>query len=245
MKSQEESESSVATTSFGDIYAPNPNNPPLTTGDFDPGHRVAINASYMIPITHGTTATVSMFYSGQSGLPYTLSWNGDANNDGIAFNDNLYLFPANSTIALTGGTYQNFMTFLQSLGNCATSQVGQIFARNSCRAPWSNTLNARIAIGLPFKKVHTDFTIDIFNLLDLLNDHWGLQQFANFNQIDVIRPTVSTTTAVVNGITTATGSTLTGANLATINPTTGLFNAFSIDDLRSRWQFQLGLKVSF
>ena len=240
-KTIEESESSVASTSFFAVYAPNPNSPPMTTSDFDPGHRVTTTVSYAIPVFHGYTVTMSGFYSGQSGHPYTLSYSADTNGDGNGFNDNMYMVPS-TAVTSTGapltyknGTYANLLSFFQSLGTCATDQIGKIYVRNSCRAPWVNTLNGRINVGLPFKKVKAEITLDALNVLNLLNSNWGLVKYANFNQIDVVAPTFT-------GGSLAAG-TQTGLDLTTI--TKAGFTPFTIDDVRSRWQLQLGARISF
>lgn len=242
----EESESSVALTSFQDIYSTTPNNPAVTTSDFDPGHRVTANVSYSVPVTHGLRALLSLFYVGQSGHPYTLSYSFDVNGDQQNFNDNLYLLPPTQANAVaysskngTPVSYQTLANFFSSLGSCVTDQIGQIYTRNSCRAPWVNTLDARVAVHLPFKAVNADVTLDILNLLNLLNSHWGIVKFVNFNQIDVINP--FTTGNFKNG-----GPQITSLDLTTISPAVaGTFAPFSIDDTRSRWQMQLGLRVTF
>ena len=233
-KTPEYGGSSVALTNWSDVYAPNPNDPPLTTSDFDPGHRVTANVSYQVFSWKDAPTTVSIFYSGQSGHPYSLAYSFDANSDGQSFNDLLYISPANANLTYTAsnGTVsaQTLQNFFQTIGACATDQTGSIFVHNSCRAPWVNMLNARFDVGLPFKRIHADITLDVLNLLNLLDSHWGLVQFVNFNEIDVINPTVKS-------------GTVTGVTLTTINSPS--YRPFSIDDLRSRWQMQLGVKIKF
>ena len=148
-----ESQSSVALTSWQNVLTPNdPNNTPVTRSDFSPGHRVTINASYEQPI--GKVALLmSMFYSGQSGHPYTLNWSSDVNSDGSGFNDNLFLPASGNGLTFTGNgaTYDTLVNFLKTLGTCATDQIGSTFVRNSCRAPWINNLNTRFTLRLPYK----------------------------------------------------------------------------------------------
>ena len=238
-KTLEESESSVALTSWQNIFSPTPNSPALTTSDFDPGHRVTSNVSYAVPVGHGLKALLSLMYVGQSGHPYTLSYSFDMNGDTQNFNDNLYILPPSQANAVTYSSsngavsYQTLADFFSSLGSCVTNQLGTIYVRNSCRAPWTNMLNARIAMRLPFKSVKADVTLDILNLLNLLNGHWGVVKFVNFNQIDLVNPFT-------------TAGQITRLDLTSISPATpGTFAPFSIDDLRSRWQMQLGLRVIF
>ncbi|HEY6357594.1 MAG TPA: carboxypeptidase regulatory-like domain-containing protein, partial [Vicinamibacterales bacterium] len=241
----EESESSVALTSWEDVYATNPNNPAETRSDFSPGQHVTANVSYAVPVSHGMSALLSLVYLGQSGHPYSLSYSFDVNGDQQDFNDLLLLMNAQqaSGIQFTGGpnpSYQTYLNFLNSLGSCVTDQIGSIYVRNSCRAPWTNTLDARLTFRLPFKRLKTDVTLDIFNLLNLLNSHWGNVDFVNFNQIDLVNPFTT------NAGPSATNPQLTRVDLTALNPTTpGTFSPFSIDDARSRWQMQLGLRIAF
>ena len=62
--------SSQAASNWGNVYVPSdPNNPPLTRSNFDPGHRITMSGGYDIPLGAGFNATASLFYSGQSGRP--------------------------------------------------------------------------------------------------------------------------------------------------------------------------------
>jgi len=114
--------------------------------------------------------------------------------------------------------------------DCTNSQIGQIFERNTCRAPWTNTLDGHFTIGLPVQRVKTEVTFDILNMINLFDSKSGLVQYASFNQITVFQPTV-------------TGGQVTSVNIAPL--TTPGFNQFTRSDLRSRWQMQIGLRVTF
>ena len=234
-----ESQSSVAATSFSDQYTSgSPNNPPMSVSDFDPGHRVSGNLQYQFHISK-TSLNVSLYYSGQSGHPYTINYSTDANGDKQGFNDNLLIPSAAqaASMTFTNGTYQNLLSFLPQ---CALNQIGQIMARNSCRAPWINSMDLRLAAVLPFKKVKAELTLDILNVLNLLNSSWGLNTYVNFNEMSIIAPVTTQPTGTTS---TTTPKQLTGMNLATITSPT--FTKFAIDDVRSRWQMQGGLSIRF
>jgi hypothetical protein len=230
-----------ALSNWGNVYVPgDPNHPPLTRSDYDPGHRFTVTASYDIRIGRGYTATASVFYSGQSGRPYTLLFgtppqgsqnlNGDQQN----LNDNFYLptladsFP-NGPINYANGNYQDLNLFMQR-EECTARQIGRIMERNSCRAPWINTLDARFAVGLPVRRVRAEITLDILNLINLFDPKGGQFQYAQFNDILAVAPTV-------------TNGGITSYNLGTITSTS--FQRFVRSDLRSRWQMQLGGRVRF
>ncbi len=225
-----------AVSQWGNVYVPgDPNHPPLTRSDYDPGHRFNVTTTYDFPLGRGYSATASVFYSGQSGRPYTLLFgtpgvNGDQQN----LNDNLYLptvadsFP-NGGITYTNGTYADLLLFMER-EECTKKQIGQVMERNSCRAPWINTFDARFAVNLPVRRVRAEITLDILNMINLFDSKGGQFQYAMFNDILAVTPTVT------NGV-------LTNYNLATItNPS---FQRFVRSDLRSRWQMQLGGRLRF
>ena len=151
--------------------------------------------------------------------------NGDQQN----LNDNLYLPTATDQITYTNGTYQDLLLFLQR-EECTARQIGQIMERNSCRAPWINTLDARFAVNLPVKRVRAEITLDILNLINLFDSKGGQFRYAMFNDILAVAPTVT------NGV-------LTTYNLGTITSPT--FQRYTRSDLRSRWQMQLGGRIRF
>ena len=76
--------SSTAASQFGNNPVPgDPNAPPVTLSNYATGHRVNLSASYTRELFCGVDATVSMFYNGQSGLPfkYIFAAGNDINGD--------------------------------------------------------------------------------------------------------------------------------------------------------------------
>jgi hypothetical protein len=224
--------SDQAASNWGNVYVPgDPNNPPLATSNFDPGHRVTLSASYNMPFAKTIRPVVSAVYTGITGRPYTYTYARDVNGDNRGFNDLLYVPTASDPITYTGGTYQDFFNKLSS---CAQGYVGQIIPRNACRGPWTNTLDGRFAVQLPYKKYRTEITLDAFNLINLFDRNKGLVQYVSFGQISQPSTVPTTVTATAP---------LTGYNVGTfVSPT---FTTFLRDDLRSRWQLQLGAHVRF
>jgi hypothetical protein len=226
--------SDQAASNWGNVYTPgDPNNVPLARSNFDPGHRYTLTATYDIPFGKVVEPKVSIFYSGQSGRPYTLTYNNDANGDNRFTNDLVYVPTATDPLTYTGGTYNDLLLYLQG-DPCLATFIGQIIPRNACRAPWQNTLDARFAVQLPYKRYRTEITMDVLNLINLLDAKSGLFQFENFGQ-DTRIGTVPTSVTVA--------APLTGYNITSLTSQT--FTRFLRDDLRSRWQIQLGARVRF
>jgi hypothetical protein len=227
--------SSQAASNWGNVYVPgDPNNPPLSRSNFDPGHRITLSGGYEIPLGGNFSATASAFYSGQSGRPYSLSYNLDYNGDLRGFNDLVYIPAGADEVQFTNGTFADFQQFIAS-EQCLSEFTGRIHERNACRSPWMNTFDFRVNVGLPFNRVKAEITWDVLNVINLFGSDNGLVEWANFNQLTVIRPTFA-------------------ADGQPIYNLSGLFRNGQLqtaeelmlrDDLRSRWQMQLGGRIRF
>jgi hypothetical protein len=58
---------------------------------------------------------------------------------------------------------------------CLRRHRGRILARNSCRNPWFETLNARLSKEFPTAAGQSiELNANIYNALNLLNRRWGL-----------------------------------------------------------------------
>jgi hypothetical protein len=93
-------------------------------------------------------------------------------------------------------------------------------------------MDAKFAVGLPIQRAKVELTFDVLNFLNLLNSDWGRYEFLDFQTLNAL---------AYRGIDAATGKAI--YDIATITSPT--FRKFTIDNLRSRWQGQLGLRVRF
>jgi hypothetical protein len=169
----------------------------------DVPHRVIVAGTFAAPWSRARS-TLSFYYVGESGRPFTYIASGtlgrgDLNADGANGNDPIYvprnaldandiLFSGRSdstgadnspTAQVTRERAQRtaFEDFVQSTP-CLRHQRGRIMARNSCREPWSNTTIASIRQAIPVGTRSVDIQLDIFNVLNLLNRDWGRRQEA-------------------------------------------------------------------
>lgn len=151
----------------------------LTTSSFSRPHRVVLSGSVNVP----GDFEFSLIYSGVSGSPFGYVVNGDANADGVGgtnreFNDMFYIPRDRSDITMYGATptasYDSLANFIGQQA-CLRNQRGQIMERNSCRNPWINRLDARLQKNIPtFNGQMMMLTLDVFNLLNLIDGSWGL-----------------------------------------------------------------------
>jgi len=234
--------SDQAASNWGNVYIPaDPNDPPLVRSNFDPGHRITMSGAYDIPIVQEFKTTVSLFYSGQSGRPYTLTMGNDINGDVRGTNDLLYIPASADEFIYRNGTapatYQDFLGLIAA-DDCLAGYIGTIIPRNACRAPWTNTFDGRVAVQLPFKRVKAEVSLDMLNLINLFDSKSGLFEYMSFGQLSLYTPISS-----ANNTTVTPTQPLIGYNLSSIMAPT--FRKFLRDDLRSRWQMQLGGRIRF
>ena len=224
----------TAATNLHDQYTTyDLNNPTLARSNYEAGNRVNLSGSVPIPLWKGLTSTASFFYNGQTGQPYSLLFSGDVNGDGNTFDDVAFLPSDPSQVVITNGTWAQLDAYLSS-DSAAKNNRGKVPLRNTGTAPWSNDLDFRYAVNINTGgKTKVELTMDVFNLLNLVNKNWGWVFYPNF---------YDATTLGAGGIDPATG--LTRMNLATITSPTFL-GTLTRDDLRSRWQAQWGARFRF
>ncbi|HMJ58310.1 MAG TPA: hypothetical protein VK467_04190, partial [Gemmatimonadales bacterium] len=200
----------------------------LRPSGFDIPHKITATGLFALP--YGVR--LSLIYVGQSGHPFTYTTSTDANGDGVGGNDAVYV-PRN-------GADMSFTTSADSAGYfaridseaCLAENKGHILPRNSCRDPWVNLLNARIAKVIPTVGGQSiELSADIFNLLHLVNHDWGQVRTTSsgpgFENETMLRQTAYNT-ALQRGV----------YQLFTRLPNRPNQNA-------SRWQIQLGAKYIF
>lgn len=217
----------------------NPNDPSLRPALNDMPHRVVGSLTKQFQLLRRAPTDLSLIYVGESGRPYSFTYNGDVNGDGQDANDLIYVPTAASEIRFEAASstnpytpaqsWENLNAFIESV-ECLRESRGSVIERNACRQPWSNRFDVRFAQTLPtFRSQSAQFTLDILNFGNLINDEWGRSEFI-LNQADqALR--VSSSTAV-DGRVLMTG----------FGPRP---NIFSVSDLGSRYQIQAGIRYSF
>ncbi|HET8940889.1 MAG TPA: TonB-dependent receptor [Rudaea sp.] len=130
-------------------------------------------------------STVSVFYNGHSGLPYSWVFGNDVNGDSINGDDLAYIPLVNDPIVNYGNATQAqidaFNKFIDN-NSYLKSHRGQIASRNPVNSPWVNQLDLGLQQELPgfFGKDKFLIRMDIFNFLNLLNNKWGDVNDAGF-----------------------------------------------------------------
>ena len=240
--------SSVALSNYQfNQVAFDPNNPELGYSINDQRHRIISSAGYTFRYAGDKLATTfTLFYEGLSGQPlsYVYGQGTDLNRDGFPSNDLFYIpkdvyNPNEIKLASDDNrTLQQVQAQLDQFINndpYLRSHRGQVAERFAARLPWSHEVDIRLAQDFNFlaggKKNTIQFTFDIINAGNLLNNNWGRKYFVSNNALEIlgvantgpnVQPTFTFPAAYGN---------------AGVPYTTSAFS--------SRWQGQLGVRYSF
>lgn len=178
--------------------------------------RIIANISYRKAYFGNLATSFSMFYEGSQQGRFSYTYNGDFNRDGVSGNDLIYIpnageLTAASFVAIPAGTANYARAYSAqeqadifeayiSQDKYLSNNRGQVAQRNGGTSPWRNQFDFRLTQEV-FKdygktKNSFQFTVDIFNVGNLLNRRWGNQNFVNSAAILVPQnaPAISSTT---------------------------------------------------
>jgi hypothetical protein len=183
------------------------NYPGLSTSDNDLGHRVTAWLSQKISYRRNKISTsISVFYNGQSGLPYSYVYNRSMINDNgvIGENFDLIYIPTVSDLRamdfapITSGgqiTYsaQQQKDLLNSFigsDKYLRSHRGRFAERNAARLPFTHIIDLKLQqdfeVKMGNKNVRFTVSYDVFNFTNLLNRKWGRIYFLNNDSYPLI-----------------------------------------------------------
>jgi hypothetical protein len=123
-----------------------------------------------------------VFYEGRSGKPYSWTFNNDLNGDGQGGNDLMYIPKAfgSGDVVFYGDTatdHSNEQRFWDTVNanKVLRNAAGGVVGRNSDFSNWTNSFDLRFSQEIPglFARNKASFTVDIFNVGNLLNKKWG------------------------------------------------------------------------
>ncbi|RAW02716.1 TonB-dependent receptor [Pseudochryseolinea flava] len=171
----------------------------LSYSVWDLRHRVVGNISYRKEFLGFMAATVSVFYNGQSGEPFSYTINGDLNGDGAFGNDLVYiprhkneilLAPMSASDLRTPDEIWSQLNAFIANDDYLNSHRGQIAARNAARTPWESKFDLRFMMEFfaKFGKYkHTlQLTADIENVGNLIDQDYGRDYFVLNNSYNLL-----------------------------------------------------------
>ncbi len=172
------------------------NNAPQANSPYNSGSRIVGSISYRKEYLGHLATTISVFYSGQSGVPFSYVYNGDLNREDISGgqNNDLIYIPTDATdpgqiqflegyvrdgVAITAAQQaQEFEDFINTQ-DYLKERRGQYAERNGARAPFTHQFDVKIIqdifTNIGKKKNTLQLSLDIFNIGNMLNKDWGRQ----------------------------------------------------------------------
>lgn len=226
---------------------------PVTRSDFALGNRFQANASYRFNWNENVATTVSFFYNGFQGRPYSFIYREgrDLLNDDSRDNALIYV-PRNASeiqladitdgdgniVATSEQQWAALDTFIEN-DDYLSGRRGQYAERNGSRGPWSHIVDFKLIQDFKINFGNTQNTIqltaDIFNFTNLLNKDWGRLNEVPGGEVSPLQ------TVATGDIPTFT------LNTAAIDlDGNAIFEQIEDQGLQSsRWQAQLGLRYIF
>lgn len=252
-----EGSSSRAVSNYRFNEAIDPNNAGLTTSDFEVEHRFNASLSYRFNNDSNYSTTLSFFYNLQSGRPFSWLMGSDSgggtgffgdsyNGDGWDNNDLAYVPAAEGDVVITNRTWEELDAFI-SANPVLDANRGRIVPRNADEAPWNHSLDLHIAQDIPIKNTRLQVTLDILNLLNLIDEDSGVLHFAPFNSQEVWE--VEGICGDPNFTEPESNSCVPGVDdgkpaISLRGPATG-GNLFDVHNEKSRWRAKVGIRWSF
>lgn len=228
------------------------NTSPLGYTDYVLPDRVVALLSYRKEYFKHLATTISLIYNGAITGRFSYVYGGDFNRDGVSGNDLLYIPTAAqvqqmsfSSQTINGVVYDQtaqrnlFESYVQQ-DKYLRAHRGQYAERNGAQIPWLNRVDLKFMQDL-FTKVGktrnaVQFTVDIINFGNLINNGWGKLKTINANSI----LTVTNNTAYSPG-----GTVLPQFRLATASGDIITKTFRDNVSVASTYQIQFGLRYLF
>jgi hypothetical protein len=236
----------------------------LSTSDFSPGHKITAFVTKKFDYWDKKMATtITLFYTGQSGAPFSYVYQqgasgnpGPVRDDPSGGNDLIYIPTATELQAMTflsntvsGTTYtpQQQKDALESYiqkNDYLNSHRGQYSERNGDRLPFTNIVDLKLAqdfnIKISGKTYQVQVTWDVFNFTNMLNRDWGRTYFLTNDNIPVV-----TFAGYVNMNTNLTPQYRFNPNIAQPQSPANISSSNAAPIFNPRWTSQLGFRINF
>ena len=232
--------SSTASSNYSNRAVFNPNEDVASTSNTNIRDRFVLTLAREFNFfkAKNSKTTIAGIYQSRTGHPYSWVFRGDANGDGYAFNDLLYVptGPSDPKVAWASSSERDaFFAFANANG--LMKYAGSNAPRNSQTSPWTQSLDIKITQQIPiFRTVRAELFANILNFGGLIHNGWGQLEEVPFSYR--------------RGVAAATYNATGNGGLGQWNYT---FNGGTLDGVPvvandtpvSRWQIQAGLRVKF
>jgi hypothetical protein len=175
--------SSQATSNFSNSAWYNVNENVASTSNTNIARRLNASLAWSHNFFGDYATTISAFYDGHSGVPYSWVFGTDANGD--SYRGDLAYIPNRGDVNFAAGTAQKvidqFYDYIQH-DDYLKHKQGKVVRRNGAVSAWVNQLDLSISQEIPgfFRGNKGEFRLDFYNVLNLMNKHWGQQDYVGF-----------------------------------------------------------------
>ena len=181
-----------------------PNIPELGYASFVNPDRLSAGITYRKEYLKHLGTSVSIFYDGSIAGRFSYTYGGDFNRDGVTGNDLIYIPKNPSEITFSNFTYPNGVTYTAQQQSdiffkyidqdkYLRNHKGQYAERNGGQFPWHNEVDVKILqdlfVNVGKYKNTIQFTLDIFNIGNLINANWGKFKSLNASSGQLLIPT--------------------------------------------------------
>lgn len=239
-----------------------PNNSGLSYSNALTPHRIVAYGSYHFEYLKNFGTTIGLTYEGRTGFNYSYVYGNDMNSDGTNGNDLLYvprnqseivLAPSNATDPRSLNEIWNQLDNYIKQDEYLNKNRGNYVARNGAFSPWVDRLNLSILqdfyLNVNGKRHTLQFSVNVDNLLNMLNSSWGLIRVPSRTQL--VRFLGYEQPHTAGSITAPTGTVTTGRPVYAFDlnadgrPLTTTYNYDTSTTSGGRWQLQLGFRYIF
>ena len=224
------------------------NSPRIGTADFERRHRFLANIGYTFSWAERFRTTISVIYDGRSGTPFSWIYDGNANGDTRFDNDLMYVPASQDEVVLTSENWNELDQWISSTSSL-NDYRGEVVPRGTAQEPWTNFLDLRINQEIQtFNGQKVEITASMFNVLNFLNEEWGLRESVSFNNYRAVQFEQYVDQDFIDGRGSGLGlsSDDIGKPVLSFDPNNVTDEEiYNTDNLGSRWQMQIGLRYSF
>ena len=179
----------------------------LSTSDNDLQHRITTWVSKKFNYAKNKTATtISLFYNGQSGIPYSYVYQNSMINDNGQAGENfdLIYIPtaselasmnftdiiANNQVQYSAQQQKDFLNSFIESDKYLQKHRGEFAKRNGARLPFTHVVDLRLQqdfnIKIKGKNIGIAVIYDVFNFTNMLNKNWGHSYFISNDSYPLI-----------------------------------------------------------
>ncbi len=175
--------SSQASSNLSNNVWINPNEEVAGVSNYSIKDRINASIVWSKALFGDYQTSISAFYDGHSGQPYSWVFGNDANGD--SYSRDLVYIPNRGDVVFQAGTtaaqIEQFYNFIGSDPYLAAHR-GQIASRNRSVAPWVNQVDLSLRQELPgFMEGHkAEVRLDFYNVLNMIDKDWGVEERIGF-----------------------------------------------------------------